>query len=137
MLIAEDYAGIFGVPPASELELTDWIRRGIPLESVVRLRERGLTFAEMAETVISPRTLKHRKSRGESLSISEADRLLRLARILGMSRRVFGSEEKGLRWLRLADDRLHGQRPLDLLQTEAGGRIVESLLWQIDEGVYS
>jgi len=40
-------------------------------------------------------------------------------------------------WLRSVDDRLGERTPLSLLATESGGRLVESLLWAIDEGVYS
>ena len=35
------------------------------------------------------------------------------------------------------DDRLGDRTPLSMLNTEAGGREIESMLWGIDEGVYS
>ncbi len=32
---------------------------------------------------------------------------------------------------------MNGRTALSLLQTESGGRLVEGMLWQIDEGIYS
>ena len=49
---------------------------------------------------------------------------------------VFASRDKALLWLRTPDDRLDNRTPLKLLVTEAGARLVESLLQQIDEGIY-
>jgi uncharacterized protein (DUF2384 family) len=42
-----------------------------------------------------------------------------------------------MRWLRTDNSRLGDRTPLSLLQTESGGRLVESMLWGIDEGIYS
>jgi putative toxin-antitoxin system antitoxin component (TIGR02293 family) len=126
-----------GVAPVSGLELAELAERGLPLESLNLLKSHGLTFTEMNSTVISARTLKHRKARGENLSPDETDRAVRVASMLALADEVFGRREKAMMWLRSADDRLAGRTPLSLLQTEAGGRLVESMLWAIDEGVYT
>jgi putative toxin-antitoxin system antitoxin component (TIGR02293 family) len=126
-----------GVAPVSGLELAELVERGLPLESLSLLKSKGLTFTEMAATVISPRTLKHRKARGENLSPEETDRAVRVASTIALADEVFGNEEKALLWLRTPDDRLGERTPLSMLGTESGGRLVESLLWGIDEGVYS
>lgn len=126
-----------GVTPTSDFDLAEIIEHGLPTEHIQRLREEGLTFTEVSELVIAPRTLKHRKSRGEALSPEEADRALRVARVIGQAEEVFANREKALAWLRAADDRLAGRTPLSMLRTESGGRLVEEMLWQIDEGVYA
>ncbi len=137
MSFSEEYAHYFDVPPASELELAELTQSGVETDRIGRLREQGLTFAEVGNLVISARTLKHRRARGERLSREETDRLLRVVRVLAFASHVFGEQAKAVRWLRMEDDRLHGRAPLQLLATEAGGRVVEGLLWQIDEGVYA
>jgi putative toxin-antitoxin system antitoxin component (TIGR02293 family) len=96
-----------------------------------------LTFTEVSDLVIAPRTLKHRRSRGEALSPEETDRALRVARSVSLAETIFGNREKALLWLRGSDDRLNGRSPLSMLRTESGGRLVEEMLWQIDEGVYT
>jgi putative toxin-antitoxin system antitoxin component (TIGR02293 family) len=119
------------------VDLAQAAERGLPLNSIAYLKERGISFSELADIVISPRTLKHRKARREPLSIAETDRALRLARILSLADQVFGDHEKALMWLRQTDDRINDRSPLSMLQTESGGRLIERLLWQVDEGVYS
>ena len=87
--------------------------------------------------MISPRTLKHRKARGEQLSHEETDRMVRVARIIALAEQVFGDRDKALAWLRSKDDRINERTPLSMLHTESGGRLVENMLWQIDEGIYA
>ena len=57
--------------------------------------------------------------------------------MLAQAEQVFGSHDKALLWLRTADERLNNRTPLSMLPTEAGGRVVESMLWQIDDGIYA
>ncbi len=126
-----------GVSPNSALDMAEIAEKGLPTDSIAYLKEKGLTFSEVSEIVISPRTLKHRKARGEQLSVEETDRMLRVARIILLADQVFGNHEKALTWLRQVDERINDRTPLSMLHTESGGRLVENLLWQIDEGVYS
>ena len=108
----------------------------MPLDSLDLLRESGLNFTEMG-TVIPHRTLKHRKAKGESLTTEETERVLRFAKVLAFAERVFGNREKSLRWLRGKDDRLGDRTALSLLKTEAGAKVVESMLWQVSEGMFT
>jgi putative toxin-antitoxin system antitoxin component (TIGR02293 family) len=126
-----------GVSLSSAFGLAEIAEKGLPTDSVAYLREKGLTFSEVSEIVISPRTLKHRKARGEPLSVEETGRMLRVARIISLADQVFGNHEKAMTWLRQVDERIKDRTPLNMLHTESGGRLVENLLWQIDEGVYS
>ncbi len=128
------FVGLNAVP---DLELALLPEKGLPLSAVESLRDQGLTFTEISEIVISPRTLKHRKSRKEKLSSVETDRALRVARVVNLADKVFGSRMKALLWLRSADDRLDHRTPMQMLVNESGGRLVESMLWQIDEGIYT
>jgi putative toxin-antitoxin system antitoxin component (TIGR02293 family) len=130
----KDYIGI---APKSGLELAEFVEQGLPTRNLELLKAKGLTFTEMANTVISPRTLKHRKARGENLSPVETERALRVASIIALAERVFGNRDKALGWLRHSSERLGGRTPLSLLQTEAGGREIESMLHGIDHGIYS
>jgi putative toxin-antitoxin system antitoxin component (TIGR02293 family) len=137
MLAELNIAEYIGISPESEFDLAQIVEQGLPTGSLALLKEKGLTFSEVSSIVISPRTLKHRKARGEALSLEETDRLVRVARIVALAELVFRNHEKALAWLRSADDRLNDRTPLNMLQTESGGRLVENLLWQIDEGVYA
>jgi putative toxin-antitoxin system antitoxin component (TIGR02293 family) len=126
-----------GLEPSSEFDLAKMTESGLPLDSIAMLKQHGLTFTEVSDTIISPRTLKHRKSRKEPLSHEETDRVVRVARILSQAEGVLGSREKALLWLRTPDDRLDNRTPLKMLVTESGGRLIENMLWQVDEGIYT
>ena len=128
---------LIGISPQSEFDLAEIVEQGIPTDSLAYLRHQGLTFTEVSSIVISPRTLKHRRARGEKLSNEETERAIRVGRVLSQAELVFGSHDKALLWLRTPDDRLNDRTPLSMLHTEAGGRLVESMLWQIDDGVYT
>jgi len=130
----KDYIGI---APSSGLALAELVERGLPTKNLELLKAKGLTFTEMANTVISPRTLKHRKARGENLSPEETERAVRVASIIARAEHVFGNPEKAMRWLRSSNNRLEDRTPLSLVKTEAGRRAIEEMLWGIDEGVYS
>lgn len=137
MVTNPNISQLIGVSLKTEYDLPRVVENGLPTDSLQLLREAGLTFTEVSEIIISPRTLKHRKSRGEALSYEEADRVVRMARVIGQAEDVFGNREKALLWLRTPDDRLDDRTPLSMLRTESGGRLVEEMLWQIAEGIYT
>ena len=127
-----------GVSPRSDLDLAEIVENGLTTESLNVFRNKGLTFTEVADLIASPRTLQHRKAKGVNrLTHDEADRVVRIARILALAEQVFGSLERGLGWLRTRDERLNNRTALSMLQTESGGRLVESMLWQVADGIYT
>jgi len=85
--------------------------------------------------VVPRRTLTHRRARREALSRDESDRAVRLARLAALAEQVFGDPERSWRWLRAAKRQFQGRTPLQLMATEAGARLVEELLYRIDEGM--
>ncbi|SFS05404.1 putative toxin-antitoxin system antitoxin component, TIGR02293 family [Granulicella pectinivorans] len=121
---------------STSLALAKLVEHGLPTESLALLREKGLTFTEMS-AIISPRTLKHRKARGENLSSEETDRAIRVSSIVALAESVFGNPVKAMGWLRYPNTRLEDRTPLSMLHTEAGGRLVEGILYSISEGIYS
>jgi putative toxin-antitoxin system antitoxin component (TIGR02293 family) len=126
-----------GIAPKSGLELAELVERGLPTESLELLKAKGVTFTEMATVVIAPRTLKHRKARGENLSPEETERAVRVASIIALAEEVFGNRETALLWLRGEDDRLGDRTPMSMLNTEAGGREIESMLHGIAHSIFS
>lgn len=128
-------AEIFGKPP-TEFQMAVTIERGLPLRSVDVLRNEGLTFTEVHGLVLPARTLKHRKEKKQLLSPEEADRALRVVRVIALAERIFGQRDKAFRWLRRPNKRLEERAPLAMLRSEAGGDLVRQMLHQIDEGIY-
>ena len=121
----------------SDFELALLVEGGFPLASIDALQKQGFTSAEISDVIISARTLKHRKTCNARLSSAESERALRIAQIVALADRVFDSHEKAMRWLRTATIRLENRTALQMLTSEAGGRVVENMLGQIDHGFFA
>jgi putative toxin-antitoxin system antitoxin component (TIGR02293 family) len=122
--------------PATEKEILRIVEGRLAPSVIKRLRMLGLERSEIDETVIPSRTLQHRRSRREKLTLEESDRVLRIVRILSFAEAVYGNRERALAWLRKPHARLEERAPLSLVKTDTGSRIVEELLIQVDEGMF-
>ena len=123
-------------PPATDDQILRIVEGRLAPSVIKRLASLGLERAEIDSVVIPSRTLQHRRSRREKLTVEESDRVLRVIRVLSLAESVYGSRERALAWLREPNPRLDGRAPLSLLKTDTGSRIVEELLVQIDEGMF-
>lgn len=97
----------------------------------------GVELKDIYEIVIPARTLKHRRSRKQPLSPDESDKLARLVRVFDQSVSIFGDAEQARKWLNRPKKRFDGRTPLHMLRTDFGGRMVEEMLGQIDEGMFA
>ncbi len=122
--------------PATEGEILRIVEGRLAPSVIKRLGSLGLERSEINSVVIPSRTLQHRRSRREKLTVDESDRVLRVIRVLSLAEAVYGSRERALAWLRKPHARVDGRIPLSLLKTDTGSRIVEELLIQIDEGMF-
>jgi putative toxin-antitoxin system antitoxin component (TIGR02293 family) len=123
-------------PPATETDVLRLVEGQLTPKVIQRLIEMGLGRPEIDALIIPLRTLQHRRSRHEKLSVEESDRVIRLIRVVSAAETVYGSRERALAWLRRPHPRLDGRNPLSLLRTDTGARIVEEFLIQIDEGMF-
>ena len=121
-------------PLRSDSDLASAVEKRLPLSSVDALLQNGMTDEEIWSLIVPRRTLAHRKSRLEPLTHEESDRAVRIARIASLAEEVFGEDAKASRWLRKPKVRFTGRTPLEMLATEAGARLVEEMLLQLDYG---
>ena len=105
---------------ASEQEILRIVEERLAASVIKRLLGLGLERAEIDATVIPSRTLQHRRSRRERLTLEESDRVLRLVRILSAAEAVYGNRERALGWLRRPHPRLDGRSPISLVKTDTG-----------------
>ncbi len=122
--------------PVTETEMLRIVEGQLAPAVIKRLVSLGLQRSEIDAAIIPLRTLQHRRSRREKLTVEESDRVLRVIRVLSLAESVYASRERALAWLRHPHARLDGRAPLSLLNTDTGSRIVEELLGQIDEGMF-
>lgn len=125
---------------------------GYSLQSLVGAVQRHLTYADLerfrkslaqsraqfAELIdVSERTLaRYASDAARPLDPAIAERALRLARIQALAESVLEDESAGRAWLATPQPGLGGKVPNALLRSEFGAREVETLLNQIEHGVY-
>jgi putative toxin-antitoxin system antitoxin component (TIGR02293 family) len=125
------------VPAALTL---DWaqVERGVPLAALEEFAVySGFAMKDLLEVVIPLRTLKHRRQRQEPLNIDESDRLARVMRLHALGVKVFGDPDKARRWLSKPKVRFEGRTPLAMMRTDLGGRSVEEMLYQVEDGMFA
>jgi putative toxin-antitoxin system antitoxin component (TIGR02293 family) len=81
--------------------------------------------------------MKRRKAQRERLNREQSDCGKRAARLLACARAVFGSDQRAVEWMRQPKRRFGWRSPLEMMTTEAGGRLVEEMLIQTDEGMFA
>jgi putative toxin-antitoxin system antitoxin component (TIGR02293 family) len=114
------------------------VEAGIPLDTMTNfVSASGVELKDIYDIVIPARTLKHRRSRREALSTDESDKLARLVRIFDHAVTVFGDRDHARNWLVSPKKRFDQRTPLQMLRTDLGGRMVEEMLGQIDEGMFA
>ena len=116
-----------------EIALT---QAGIMPTAVETLARSIVTINELS-WVIARRTLTHRKNKGEKLTPEESGRWLRAAKICALAEEVFGDKEKASTWLHKTRKAFNDQNAIAIMQTEAGAKLVEDTLNQIDAGYFA
>lgn len=126
-----------GVPVRSRLDLARAVRAGLRLRVVDWIVDHDILTRPEVEEIIPRRTLAYRKRHRQSLSPEESDRLARVARVVALAEETMQDKGKAARWLRAPNRGLGGERPLDLLDTDEGARLAETVLLRLAHGIYS
>jgi len=125
----------------SELDLAEVVRAGLPASALeyflAHVRDWFASQTDLYAVVGSARTLQRKRTTGTQLSLDESDRLARLARIVVRAEDALGDDDKAHRWLSAPNRALGGQRPLTLLDSDAGALAVERILGRIEHGLIS
>jgi putative toxin-antitoxin system antitoxin component (TIGR02293 family) len=119
----------------SDRDLAALMERRLSPSAIESLVRGGLSDAEVYFLIVPRRTLAHRIAKHQSLSKEESDKAVRIARITSLAEHVFGEPERAWRWLRKPKRQFDSRTPIEMLATEAGSRLVEELITQIDDGM--
>ena len=120
-------------------DVVKMVERGLPVTELTELQTNlGVSAERLAPMLgISKATFHRRKGTRTRLNPSVSDRVVRFARLLGKSVKVFGDMADAKQWLNSPQFGLGGAVPLEYAKTEVGAREVENLLGRIEHGVYS
>lgn len=104
-------SSFLGTPVATELDVVRALERGIGTKAVDALAEFGLNNRDIA-CIVSHRSLQRRKPGPQALSLSEAERCIRVAGLLFFAEELFGDRTAALSWFRRPMHRLEGRSPV-------------------------
>jgi len=142
--IADLFGGarVLGHRVTGPLDAHEFIARGLPGEALVHFVERSAILqkpASMEKALgMSLRTFQRRKDApAKRLSQEQSGRTWKFAEIVAQATTVFGSQAAAEQWLEAPAIGLEQRRPLDLLATPAGTRLVEDHLERMRTGVYA
>lgn len=127
--------------PLSRADVHELIQTGLPTRSVSALVGGALLLRseQMLEAIgISLRTFQRFKvDRDGSLSSEQSDRAWRLSELLVKATELFGSRQEAERWFDTPAPALDRKKPIELMTSSVGARMVEQLLGRIEYGVYT
>lgn len=122
----------------SELELAALVREGLPVAALEFLLAHGwIAATDLYRLVGSQRTLQRKRAGRTMLSPEESDRLARVARVIARAEEALGEPERAHRWLGRENRALGGERPIAMLDSDAGAIAVERVLGRIEHGIVS
>ena len=119
----------------SDRDLASLVQKRLSPTAIESLRRSGLSDAEVYHLIVPRRTLAHRIAKHQPLSREESDKAVRVARTTALAEQVFGEPERAWRWLRKPKRQFDSKSPIEMLASEAGARLVEELIIQIDNGL--
>lgn len=130
-------------PVKTPLDVHEVLARGLPAAALQRLVDNLVVIhnpASLEQAIgMSVRTIQRRKKSGakKPLSREQSGRMWKFAEILAKAMAVLGSQQEAEQWLERPAVGLDQRRPIDLLATPAGARIVEDFLTRVEFGVYA
>ena len=130
-------------PPAGakEAERTarELVRAGMPAGVIGHLAKAFGTSVEEIQRLIgvSRATGTRRRASRVPLRPTSSDRAFRIAGAYALAKRVFEDETNAREWFKERNRALHGERPIDLLDTDVGTQEVLRTLNRIEFGIYS
>ena len=125
---------VLGTVVRSQADLALAVRNRLPLSALRGLSQAGMSEQEIEKFVIPQRTRRHRADKQQPLTVDESDRAVRLLRVQSLAEQTFGDLDKANCWLRRPLTELGGETPLVVAQTEAGARVIETMLGKIAWG---
>jgi len=139
-LTAHSLLALDGASGGTELASLDWvrvIRKGLPAALIDHLAlTTGISRSELIESLaLVERTILRRIKEQAAFSRDETEKVVRLARTIERACQVFDDDASGLDWLRSKLPALEDSRPLDLLDTDIGAKLVMDALGRIEHGI--
>lgn len=138
--VIEDFLGPLGRKAGGSINLSElhaMIDEGLPAAVIDRLEKSlALSAAESARMLaVSPTSRKRfKRTPRKRLDMAVSDRIMRLISTIADASDIFGDRIKAIAWFKTPSLALGGERPLDLVMTDPGAKLVRDELGRIRYG---
>lgn len=125
-------------PISGDADLVDLSRKGIRKSSLRSLSGYlGITMEALSSILHSSHRNIQRKDDNELLDVYKSGQAIEIAQVISKCIDIFGNKENMQEWLHSSVISLGGKRPIDLLDTSFGIRMIFNTLNRLEHGVYS
>lgn len=128
------------LPIDDDIRMAEKVQAGISSD-VIGLLNEALGLGSIAKTAalfnMSAKTAERRVLSRALLKPAEAERVIRIVRIMSRAESVFENKENAKTWMFRPLALLGDKTPLQMCQTEPGARAVEQALGRIEHGVFA
>ena len=129
---------IFKSGRGSEVAVHEALHAGLPRRALLRAMPPGVPVSVLLPVFgISLRTLMRLKTDpSKLLDAEQSGRVWRFTELLAKAEDVFGSVERAVTWMLEPAMALENRRPIELLTTAVGARLVDDVIERMRHGVY-
>ncbi len=122
----------------NEMDLVNLTRNGILKQSVTKMAANfGITQEKICELLhMSTRNFQRIKD-NTPLDIYTSEQTIEMANVYSKAHLIFVNDEAVKQWFQTSNYALGNQKPLDLLDTSFGVKMVSDVLGRIEHGVFS
>lgn len=127
-----------GKPIAGDIDLIRLSRSGIRKSSLKSLSDYlGISMDKMSNLLHTSHRNIQRKEDDELLDVYKSEQAIELAQVVSKGLDIFGNKENLQQWLHSNIIALGGKKPIDLMDTTFGIRMIYRVLGRLEHGVYS
>ena len=121
-----------------ELDLINLSRNGVRKSALKSLSDYlGITMDKMSNLLHTSHRNIQRKDDNELLDTYKSEQAIEVAQVVSKGLEIFGTKENLQQWLHSNIVALGGKKPIDLLDTTFGIRMIYRVLGRLEYGVYS
>ena len=126
------------VASLNDMDLILLSRSGVQKSSLKTLSHYlGITMDTMSGLLHTSHRNIQRKDDKDLLDVHKSERVIEIAEVVSRGLEVFGTTDNLQQWLHSSIIALGGKKPVELLDTSFGVRMILKLLGRIEHGVYS
>jgi putative toxin-antitoxin system antitoxin component (TIGR02293 family) len=125
-------------PIFGDADLVDLSRNGVRKSSLRSLSDYlGITMEALSGILHTSHRNIQRKDDNELLDVYKSEQAIEIAQVISKCLDIFGTKENMQQWLSSSVIALGGKKPIDLLDTSFGIRMINTVLSRLEHGVYS